>query len=101
VGPVAADSIDVRHVRYMRARPNYVGMGLYRIVPDVLEPMWMFRQREIYNPAGPVSLEAPMMATDSGSIKGFISFINNPKGSLFKNGGHNLLNALLHLDIVG
>jgi hypothetical protein len=42
----------------MRARPNYVGMGLYRIVPDVLEPMWMFHQREIYDPAAPVGLDA-------------------------------------------
>lgn len=58
VGPVQADDIDVRHVRYMRAKPNYVGMGFYRIVPDVLEPMWMFHQREIYNPAAPVGLEA-------------------------------------------
>lgn len=58
LGPIAAETIDVRHVRYMRARPNYVGMGLYRIVPDVLEPMWMFHQREIYNPAAPVGLDA-------------------------------------------
>lgn len=58
IGPIAADSVDIRHVRYMRARPNYVGMGLYRIVPDVLEPMWMFHQREIYDPAAPVGLDA-------------------------------------------
>jgi hypothetical protein len=58
VGPVTAEDIDIRHVRYMRARPNYVGMGLYRIVPDVLEPMWMFREREIYDPAAPVGPEA-------------------------------------------
>ncbi|MDY0166756.1 MAG: hypothetical protein RBS80_09450 [Thermoguttaceae bacterium] len=58
LGPVAAATIDVRHVQYMRARPNYVGMGLYRIVPDVLEPMWMFHQREIFNPAAPVGLDA-------------------------------------------
>ncbi|MGI5819767.1 MAG: hypothetical protein ACOX9R_16915 [Armatimonadota bacterium] len=57
VGPVSADEIDIRHVRYMRARPNYVGMGVYRIVPDVLQPMWMFHQREIYDPAAPVGLE--------------------------------------------
>ncbi|MFW6437576.1 MAG: hypothetical protein ACOCZ7_01070 [Armatimonadota bacterium] len=58
IGPVAADTIDVRHVRYMRAKPNYVGMGLYRIVPDALEPMWMFHEREVYNPAAPVGLDA-------------------------------------------
>lgn len=58
IGPVAAQGIDIRHVRYMRAKPNYVGMGLYRIVPDVLEPMWMFHQRDIYNPAPAVGLDA-------------------------------------------
>ena len=42
----------------MRARPNYVGMGLYRIAPDVLEPMWMFSRHEIYDPAAPVGLAA-------------------------------------------
>ena len=58
LGPVPASAVDIRHVRYMRARPNYVGMGLYRIVPDVLEPMWMFHQRDIFNPAAPVGLDA-------------------------------------------
>lgn len=58
IGPVAAGTIDIRHVRYMRAKPNYVGMGLYRVVPDVLEPMWMFHRRDIYDPAAPVGLEA-------------------------------------------
>ncbi len=58
IGPVEAGAVDIRHVRYMRARPNYVGMGLYRIVPDALEPMWMFQQREIFDPAGPVGLTA-------------------------------------------
>ncbi len=37
IGPVKAESIDIRHVRYMKARPNYTTMGRYRIVPDVLE----------------------------------------------------------------
>ncbi|MFW6438276.1 MAG: hypothetical protein ACOCZ7_04600, partial [Armatimonadota bacterium] len=32
--------------------------GLYRIVPDALEPMWMFHERDIYNPAAPVGLDA-------------------------------------------
>ncbi|MDZ7617137.1 MAG: hypothetical protein U1E05_09045, partial [Patescibacteria group bacterium] len=58
LGPIPADAVDIRHVRYMRARPNYVGMGLYRIVPDVLEPMWMFHQRDIYDPAAPVGLDS-------------------------------------------
>ncbi|MGC9317864.1 MAG: hypothetical protein ACP5KN_07510 [Armatimonadota bacterium] len=59
IGPLGyPENVEVRHVRYMRARPNYVGMGLYRIVPDVLEPMWMFHQREIHDPAAPVGLEA-------------------------------------------
>ena len=37
LGPVPAHSIDVRHVRFMRARPNYSAMYRYRIVPDILE----------------------------------------------------------------
>jgi len=57
-GPLGANDVDVRHVRYLRARPNYVGMGLYRVVPDVLEPMWMFHERAIYDPAPPVGLTA-------------------------------------------
>ena len=38
IGPIRAADIDVRHVRYMRARPNYTTVGRQRIVPDVLEP---------------------------------------------------------------
>ncbi|MCD6360143.1 MAG: hypothetical protein J7M38_04700, partial [Armatimonadetes bacterium] len=56
IGPVPADSVDIRHVRYMRARPNYTTVGSYRIVPDVLEPMYMFRDRRRYNPVCPVCL---------------------------------------------
>lgn len=58
IGPIAAEDVDIRHVRHMRARPNYVGMGIYRIVPDVLQPMWMFHQREIHDPHPPVGLDA-------------------------------------------
>ncbi len=38
LGPIAAADIDVRHVKYMKARPNYTVLHRYRIVPDVLEP---------------------------------------------------------------
>lgn len=37
IGPVLPSAIDVRRVRYMRARPNYTVTGRYRVVPDVLE----------------------------------------------------------------
>lgn len=37
IGPVPAGHIEVRRVRYMRARPNYTVTGRYRTVPDVLE----------------------------------------------------------------
>lgn len=37
LGPVAAEAIDVRRVRFMRARPNYTTQYRYRVVPDVLE----------------------------------------------------------------
>jgi hypothetical protein len=37
VGPIPAENIDVRHVRFMRARPNYTVQYRYRVVPDLLE----------------------------------------------------------------
>jgi hypothetical protein len=37
IGPVPAANIDVRHVRFLRARPNYTVRDRYRVVPDVLE----------------------------------------------------------------
>ena len=37
IGPVPAENIDVRHVRFLRARPNYTVRYRYRVVPDVLE----------------------------------------------------------------
>lgn len=37
IGPVPAERVELRRVRYMRARPNYRVIGRYRIVPDVLE----------------------------------------------------------------
>lgn len=38
MGPVKAETVDIRHVKYMKTRPNYRVTGTYRIVPDVLEP---------------------------------------------------------------
>lgn len=37
IGPVRAKDIDVRHVRFNMARPNYTVRYRYRIVPDILE----------------------------------------------------------------
>ena len=37
LGPIAAENIEVRRVRFLRARPNYTVMHRYRLVPDVLE----------------------------------------------------------------
>ena len=37
IGPVSGDNVDVRHVRYIKARPNYTTVHIYRIVPDILE----------------------------------------------------------------
>ncbi|MCX7886238.1 MAG: DUF4091 domain-containing protein [Verrucomicrobiae bacterium] len=37
IGPVPAQNVEVRRVRYMLARPNYTTMYRYRVVPDVLE----------------------------------------------------------------
>jgi len=38
LGQIASGDIDVRHVKYMKARPNYTTLHRYRIVPDPLEP---------------------------------------------------------------
>lgn len=37
IGPVPADRIEVRKVRYVQARPNYDVSYQYRIVPDILD----------------------------------------------------------------
>lgn len=37
IGPVAAENVEVRRVRYTRARPNYTVQHRYRLVPDALE----------------------------------------------------------------
>jgi hypothetical protein len=37
IGPVPARAIEVRKVRYVKARRNYSDSGLYRIVPDILD----------------------------------------------------------------
>ncbi len=37
IGPVPARNIDIRHVRFSLARPNYTVRYRYRIVPDMLE----------------------------------------------------------------
>jgi len=37
IGPVPASAIEMRKVRYYRARRNYNDSGLFRIVPDMLE----------------------------------------------------------------
>lgn len=37
IGPIAAKNIDIRHVRYLRAMPNYTTKFRWSWVPDVLE----------------------------------------------------------------
>lgn len=37
IGPVRPEQVDVRHVRFMKARPNYTVLYRYRVVPDILE----------------------------------------------------------------
>jgi len=37
IGPVPAENIEVRKVRYLPARPNYTVQYRYRIVPDILD----------------------------------------------------------------
>jgi hypothetical protein len=37
IGPVPAESIDVRKVRFLPARRGYVDTGTYRVIPDILD----------------------------------------------------------------
>lgn len=37
IGPVPANQIDIWHVRFIKARPNYTVLYRYRVVPDMLE----------------------------------------------------------------
>jgi hypothetical protein len=37
LGPISAAEIDIRHVKFMRARPNYTVRNRWHWVPDVLE----------------------------------------------------------------
>jgi len=37
IGPVPAGAVEVRKVRYLKARRNYSDSGLYRTVPDILD----------------------------------------------------------------
>ena len=37
IGPVRPEQVDIRHVRFLKARPNYTVLYRYRVVPDILE----------------------------------------------------------------
>ena len=73
VGPVPAGNLEVRHVRYMRARPNYTVENRYRIVPDILE-----RFESLDLPAGEnarfwITVHVPADAP-AGDFRGEVTF---------------------------
>ena len=79
ISTIPASAVEVRRVRYMRARPNYTVLYQYRIVPDPLMP---------YNPAEPLTrdenarfwltVHVPVNAKP-GTYRGTITFA--PSGS--------------------
>jgi len=73
VGPVPAASIDVRHVRFMRARPNYTTRYRYRIVPDVIERFDELDLRADENARFWVTLHVPEDAP-AGTYTGKVRF---------------------------
>ncbi len=79
VGPIAAEHIEVRRVRYSRARPNYTVQHRYRIVPDALE---RFTRGDL--PAGEstrfwLTVRVPPR-TPAGDYRGTVT-IAGPEGS--------------------
>jgi hypothetical protein len=73
VGPVPSSAIDVRHVRYMRARPNYTVSGRYRVVPDILERFGELDLKAGRNERVWLTLHIPEDAR-SGLYRGEVSF---------------------------
>lgn len=72
-GPLAAENVDVRHVRFLRARPNYTVQYRYRVVPDVLEHFESLELPAEENARFWVTLRIPE-ATPAGDYRGTVTF---------------------------
>jgi hypothetical protein len=73
LGPIPAANVEIRHVRFTRARPNYTVLHRYRVVPDALE-----RFDTLDLPAGEnarfwVTLRVPT-DTPPGDYRGTLTF---------------------------
>lgn len=73
LGPVPAGNIEVRHVRFLRARPNYTVRHRYRVVPDVLERFQQLDLRAGENARFWVTVHVPADAPP-GEYRGQITF---------------------------
>ncbi|MDO8543065.1 MAG: hypothetical protein Q7S40_21680 [Opitutaceae bacterium] len=73
LGPVPAKEIDVRHVRFMRARPNYTTLYRYRWVPDVLERFEQLELKAGENGRFWITIRVPDDAP-AGNYRGTVTF---------------------------
>ena len=73
VGPVPASNIDIRHVRYSLARPNYTVRYRYRVVPDMLEHFDAMALKQGENARFWLTIHVPTDAP-AGTYQGHVTF---------------------------
>jgi hypothetical protein len=73
LGPISASDIDVRRVRYLRARPNYITLHSYHIVPDILEHFSTLELKSGENTRFWLTVHVPDTATP-GNYTGSVQF---------------------------
>lgn len=74
IGPIPAKDIDIRHVRYMRAMPNYTTKFRWSWAPDLLEHFDSLSLKAGENERFWLTVHVPS-ATPAGSYTGKITFI--------------------------
>jgi len=72
-GMIPASNIDIRSVRYMLARPNYLTLYEYIEVPDILEPVRLMSLRRGVNQRYWVTVRVPEEAAP-GMYRGELTF---------------------------
>ena len=73
IGPIASKNIDIRHVRYMRAMPNYTTKFHWSWVPDVLEHFESVSMTAGQNERFWLTVHVPE-STPAGSYTGNVTF---------------------------
>ncbi len=73
IGPVPAQNIDVRHVRFYYGRVNYVVFDKYRIIPDILDHFTTIDLKKGENSRFWITIKVPENAP-AGSYTGKITF---------------------------